>query len=138
MTPTLFGRWQQRLLLLPTVGFFLSLPLAISQASWYYLLVLIYIGILGCLWDVLYQQLQRMRWDNDWPGLWQLVGGVVEGLFLLLLLKVNLLPALNLSKLAASWIFIHYLVVSVAMFLAAQAVVPILFPHARYRGRQWL
>ena len=58
MTPTLLGRWQQRLLVLPTIGLLLSLPLAISQLSWYYIIVLFYIGIGGCLWDILYQQLQ--------------------------------------------------------------------------------
>ncbi len=138
MTPTLFGRWQQRLLLLPTVGLLLSLPLAIIQRSWYYLLVLIYIGFFGCLWDLLYQQLQRLRWDNDWPYLWQLAGGISEGLFLLILLKGNLLLGIDLGKLAGGWLFLHYVMVSAAMFVAAQSLLTVFFPHARYRGRQWL
>jgi hypothetical protein len=138
MTPTLFGRWQQRLLLLLTVGLLPSLLLAIAQSSWFYLLLLLYIGIFGCLWDVLYQQLQKMRWDNDWPGLFQLGGNIAEGCFLWLLLKVNLLPGLNLLKVAGFWPGIHYGLVSLIMFGAAYSLLPILFPHARYRGRQWL
>jgi hypothetical protein len=138
MTPTLFGRWQQRWLLLPTIGLVLSLPLAIMQRSWYYLLVLIYMGFFGGLWDLLYQQLQRLRWDNDWPPLWQLAGGISEGLFLLLLLKSNLLVGLDGGKLAGGWLFLHYAIVSSAMFVAAYSLFPVLFPHARYHGRQWL
>ncbi len=138
MTPTLLGRWQQRLLVLPTIGLLLSLPLAISQHSWYYIIVLFYIGIGGCLWDTLYQQLQKMRWDNDWPGLLQLAGAIAEGLFLSILLKVNMIVGIKASELNGIMPFIHYAIVSFAMFIAAQSLLPVLFPHARYRGRQWL
>jgi hypothetical protein len=138
MTPTLLGRWQQRLFLLVTVGFVITVPVAIGQRSWLYFLVLLYIGIWGCCWDPLYQQLQKMRWDNDWPGIYQLAGACAEGLWLLLLGKVGLLPGLNLSKLALGWLICYYSLASLAMFAAAYSLVPILFPHARYRGRQWL
>jgi hypothetical protein len=137
MTPTLFGRWQQRLVLLPTLGLLISLPLAIVQRSWYYILVLIYIGISGCLWDMLYQQLQKMRWDNDWPGLLQLAGGVGEGILLMLLIQNKWLPGINTIALSSMWLFPHYVIVSVAMFLATQSCLPTLFPHARYQGHQW-
>ncbi len=137
MTPTLFGRWQQRLILLPTLGLLISLPLAIVQRSWYYILVLIYISISGCLWDTLYQQLQKMRWDNDWPGLLQFTGSIGEGILLMLLIKSNWLPGIDTVALSGNRIFSHYVIVSVAMFLANQSCLPILFPHARYQGHQW-
>ncbi len=138
MTPTLLGRWQQRLLVLPTIGLLVSLPLAISQRHWYYIIVLFYIGIGGCLWDVLYQQLQKMRWDNDWPGVLQLAGAVGEGLLLSILLKVNMITGTKASELFGIMPLVHYAIISVAMFVVSQSVLPVLFPHARYRGRQWL
>ncbi len=138
MTPTLLGRWQQRLLLLPTIGLLVSMPVAISQHSWYYILVLFYIGIAGTLWDILYQQLQKMRWDQDWPGLLQFAGSVGEWLFLGILLKANLLLGIKTGELAGIWPLLHYAIVSVGMFIAAHSLIPVFFPHARYQGRQWL
>ncbi|MDE5116507.1 MAG: hypothetical protein O4860_04405, partial [Trichodesmium sp. St2_bin2_1] len=72
MTPTLFGRWQTRLLLLATVGILITIPF--SEPI--YFSVLAYIAILGLFWDVVYDFLQKFRWDRDWPGVYQLLAAI--------------------------------------------------------------
>ena len=81
MTPTLFGRWQTRLLLLATVGILITIPF--SEPI--YFSVLAYIAILGLFWDVVYDFLQKFRWDRDWPGVYQLLAAIWEAIFLLLI-----------------------------------------------------
>ncbi|MBD0300792.1 MAG: hypothetical protein ICV85_01050, partial [Tolypothrix sp. T3-bin4] len=85
MTPTLFGRWQTRLLLLATVGIFVSLPFAMgligSNANSVYFWILGYVAIFGLGWDMLYNYLQQYRWDRDWPAAFQLLAGIWELVF---------------------------------------------------------
>ena len=72
MTPTLIGRWQTRILLLGTLGILVTIPFSLNGESVYFQ-VLLAIAVLGCLWDIVYNQLQTVRWDHDWPatsGLW--------------------------------------------------------------------
>jgi hypothetical protein len=141
MTPTLFGRWQMRLFLLPTVGLLVSLPFALglfSPKSFSYLVLLIYMGICGIISDIVTQQIQKLRWDSDWPGLLQLAGAVVEGGILALLLKVNQLPGINTNSLPIQWLLLQYSIASLMMFFAAHSLLRVLFPHSRYRGGQWL
>jgi hypothetical protein len=141
MTPTLFGRWQMRLFLLPTVGLLVSLPFALglfSPKSPSYLFLLIYMGIFGVLSDLVAHQIQKLRWDSDWPGLLQLAGAIAEGLFLAVVLKINQLPGININSLPIHWLLLQYVVASFAMFIASHSLVRILFPQSRYRGGQWL
>jgi hypothetical protein len=141
MTPTLFGRWQMRLFLLPTVGLLVSLPFALglfSPKSVSYLTLLIYMGVCGVTSDIVTQQFQKLRWDSDWPGLLQLAGALVEGGILALLLKVNRLPGINTDSLPIQWLLLQYSIASLLMFFAAHSLLRVLFPHSRYRGGQWL
>jgi hypothetical protein len=138
MTPTLLGRWQMRLLLLPTVGLLVTLPLAIGLKSWAYLIMLLYIGVLGGLSDICAQQLQKLRWDGDWPGLLQLAGAAIEAIILSLVLLTNQLPGISTKVLPLQWLLLQYLVVSLAVFLATPSLLRVLFPHSRFRGGQWL
>lgn len=94
-------------------------------------------GICGALCDVAAQQIQKLRWDSDWPGLLQFVGALGEGGILAVLLKVNQLPGINTNVLPMQWLLLQYAIASVAMFLATHSLIRILFPHSRYRGGQW-
>jgi hypothetical protein len=141
MTPTLLGRWQMRLFLLPTVGLVASLPFAIGllgPKSWIPLILLLYIGILGFLSDLCAQQLQKLRWDNDWPGLLQLAGAVIEAAILAVVLLTNRLPGVSTKVVPIQWLLLQYVLVSLAMFLATPSLLRVLFPHSRFRGGQWL
>ena len=65
MTPTLFGRWQTRFLILITVGLLETLFFGwlyqdyVTTAS-----ILAYVLVIGFVWDILYQFLQTFRWDG--------------------------------------------------------------------------
>lgn len=130
MTPTLYGRWQTRALLLLTVGLFFTCPFLIFGP-----LPLINLGLvvfLGFGWDVLYNLLQKLRWDRDWPPAYQLIAGIVEGL------AVYLIDLLLPFK-GSPWVFLtHYSIVWIATFAMSQGPMRLLFPRWRYRGGQWL
>jgi hypothetical protein len=96
MTPILFGRWQSRIFLLATIGVLVTLPFALSQGlqqiQWVYFWVLLYVCLFGLVWDILYNYLQRLLWDHDWPGALSLITGIVEGIFLALIITLVGLP----------------------------------------------
>lgn len=142
MTPTLFGRWQTRLLLLPTVGILITLPFALGifspGASSVYFWVLAYIAIFGIGWDILYNYLQKFRWDRDWPAIFQLFAGIWEAVFLILIIKMLKLPLPGVQTLDIGLFIRHYSFVWLGVFLASQTIMRILFPHWRFRGGQWL
>ncbi|MCG5060988.1 MAG: hypothetical protein KA714_24190 [Limnoraphis sp. WC205] len=139
MTPTLFGRWQTRILLLATVGLFVTLPFWIANIapSWIYLAFLGYVALFGLLWDSFYIYLQKFRWDRDWPGLFQLLAGIWEGLFIGGLAKSVGLPGISPEIFNVGLFICHYTVVWLATYLASQTLTRILFPHWRFRGGRW-
>jgi hypothetical protein len=141
MTPTLIGRWQTRLLLFATVGVLVSLPFCFgyfgAQPSWVYLWILGYIAVFGIVWDWLYIYLQNFRWDRDWPGIFQLLAGIWEIIFLVLLVKVLGLPGIPQDSLDLKRLILHYSLVWVAIYIASQSLMRILWPHWRFRGGRW-
>ena len=59
MTFTLFGRWQIRVLLLATVGMLLTILMVVRSSpsiAGQIFLTLIYLGLFGLGWDVVYHQ----------------------------------------------------------------------------------
>lgn len=124
MTPTLRGRWQTRILLLCTVGVFVTFFFApfLGTFAWINLFLVL---VLGLFWDVLYIQLQKRRWDHDWPPVYQLFEGIFEGVVIYLLVGYFF-----------SWI--HYGAVWWAVFLMTQGPLRIIFPRWRFRGGRWL
>ncbi|MGB3532497.1 MAG: hypothetical protein WBA13_03160 [Microcoleaceae cyanobacterium] len=141
MTPTLIGRWQTRLLLFTTVGVLVTLPFCFgyfgTMPSWIYLWILGYLAIFGLIWDRLYIYLQNFRWDRDWPGIFQLLAGIWEAGFLIIIVKVLPLPGIAAEGLNLQIFVLHYSLVWIAMYIASQTVMRILFPHWRFRGGCW-
>lgn len=141
MTPTLLGRWQTRLFLLATVGFCVTLPFTQGWlgpgASGQFFWVLGYVALFGMGWDLLYTYLQKFRWDRDWPGALQLVAGLWEAVFLVLLIRTVGLFGID-PNFPMSGFLLHYSIVWLAVFLAAHSLMRILFPRSRFRGGQWL
>lgn len=91
MTPTLPGRWQTRLLLFIFIGLPVTFLFALYRTNWslsplryelsafyYPFLVLTAILALGLALDVVYIQLQRFNWDQDWPFAYQFFFSIVE------------------------------------------------------------
>ena len=144
MTPTLFGRWQTRLLLLFTVGLLISLPFAIgligSPPSDVYFWILSYVAIFGLAWDILYNQIQMYRWDRDWPALYQLFAGIWELIFIVCGVKfIGFLPiSIPKEELPLFWVILHYITVWLAVFITSQSIMRILFVRWRFRGGEWL
>ncbi|MBW4575562.1 MAG: hypothetical protein KME08_09800 [Aphanothece sp. CMT-3BRIN-NPC111] len=144
MTPTLLGRWQTRLLLLATVGVLVTLPFAMGiigpGASSIYFWILGYVAVFGLGWDILYQYIQKFRWDYDWPGVLQLLAGIWELVFVACGTKLfGFLPIpVPKEELALGWLVVHYSLVWLAVYIASQSLMRILFPRSRFRGGQWL
>ena len=140
MTPTLAGRWQSRFLLLGTLGTIISIGFAWLYQSAMPLILLIVVAMFGLVWDVLYNALQTLRWDHDWPPTFQLIAGIIEGLFVFLLVVVGSRHALTLPMPlpTASQFWLHYAVVWLATFAASQSVMRLIFPRWRFHGGEWI
>jgi hypothetical protein len=140
MTPTLLGRWQTRLFLLATIGVLVTLPfywgIIGSDFGAGYFRILGYLAFFGCGWDILYNYLQKFRWDRDWPGAWQLLAGIWEAVFLGCIGKIFGLPSVPQADLSLFWFAIHYGLVWLGIFLASHSLMRVLFPRWRFRGGQ--
>lgn len=142
MTPTLLGRWQTRIFLLITIGvivtFLYWVFLGLHEEISVYFLVLLYVGIFGFFWDILYNYLQKFLWDHDWPGTIQFLACVVEGLVLGLCGKYIGLPGIDRDQFNIIDFVFHYSLVSVIAFLASWVVMRLFFPRWRFRGGIWM
>ncbi|MEA5620862.1 hypothetical protein VB711_23910 [Cronbergia sp. UHCC 0137] len=144
MTPTLFGRWQTRLLLFSTIGVLVSLPFAMGligfSANSVYFWILGYFAIFGLGWDVFYNYLQKFRWDRDWPAIYQFFAGFIEMLFIWCGVKIfGFLPIpLPKDQLTLVGFLFHYWTVWLAVFIISQSLMRVIFPHWRFRGGEWL
>ena len=146
MIPTLLGRWQTRLLLLGTVGLVITLAFGLLYRNITTPLALLgYVLLFGFGWDILYNYLQTLRWDRDWPPMFLAGGGLVEALFLWGLVKADFLwPALGLANLPGvypglhvSQFAAHYGTVWLATFLIMLGPLKIFFIKWRFRGGQF-
>jgi hypothetical protein len=144
MTPTLFGRWQTRLLLVFTLGVLVSIPFAtgwiVSRPGPVYFWIVVYVAIFGLGWDVIYDQLQKYRWDRDWPAVYQFFAGVWELVFIYGGVKLfGFLPIpLPKEELSVQVLLLHYSAVWLTVLIASQSIMRIIFPRWRFRGGQWL
>jgi hypothetical protein len=139
MTFTLFGRWQIRVLLLATVGLMLTISIAIKTGgtiAGQTVLELLYLGAFGLVWDVVYHQLQRLRWDGDWNGLLQFGGAVWEGIFLVMLIKLGL-PGIDRVNFNLVGFAGFYTILCVLNFIVMHSLLRILSPYSRFNGGQW-
>lgn len=137
MTPTLWGRWQTRLFLLGTVGVLITLCFGLLFRTFTTpLAVLGYVFLFGLGWDILYQAIVSFRWDGDWPSIFQIGAGVLEGVWIWILAHYVGFPGVNRSLLL--WQFIpHYATVWLAVFTLSQGPLRALLPRWRCRGGQW-
>jgi heme/copper-type cytochrome/quinol oxidase subunit 4 len=141
MTPTLFGRWQTRILLFATVGVLTTLPFYLgivgSGSSRLYFPILLYIALFGLVWDIVYNYLQKFRWDRDWPAIFQVLAGIWEAIFAACVIKIFGLPGVP-RDLPLTAFALHYSFVWLGIFIASQSVMRLLFPRWRFKGGQWL
>lgn len=139
MTFTLFGRWQIRVLLLATVGLLLTIAVALKSGTvvaGQAMLTLVYLCAFGLVWDVVYHQLQRLRWDGDWNGLLQLAGAIWEGVFLVVAIELGL-PGIDRANFQLASFLGFYSLSCVLNFGATHSLLKILSPYSRFNGGQW-
>ncbi len=137
MTSTIFGRWQTRLLLMGTAGLIITIFFALLFRSAAPFVLLFYVTFFGLIWDMLYNMLQKMRWDRDWPPLFSVVTGIVEAIFLVILLNIIRLPGVG-PRVTILQFSLHYTAVWLLTFLIALGPLKTAFPHLRFKGGQWL
>lgn len=142
MTPTLFGRWQTRILLLETVGLTVTLFFCtgilgpgFGLAPFFYLQ---YILLFGIGWDALYHSLQQWRWDHDWPAVLQWFAALWEWFFFVLLFGILQVRLPGIEDFNLGWFSLHYSLVWLSVFVISQSLMRLLFPRWRFRGGQWL
>jgi hypothetical protein len=142
MTPTLFGRWQTRIFLLITFGNLVSLPFYLGligeKDNLAYFWIVFWVGIFGLAWDVLYNYLQQYMWDRDWPGFFVFLAGIVEGIFLALILGIFGLPGVPNDEFNLASFIVHYGLVWLAVYISSWTAMRVLFPRWRFRGGEWI
>jgi hypothetical protein len=140
MTPTLIGRWQTRLLLLGTLGVLVTIPFSLNGDSLYFQ-VLLAIAVLGCIWDIVYNQLQTLRWDHDWSAILQLATGIWEAFFFYVPFKFLISNILKIgflnTDIPLDKFLIHYSCIWLAVFTASQTLMRVIFPRWRFHGGEW-
>ena len=147
MTLTLAGRWQTRILLFLTVGVLVSLLFGRIYGDFgTYFALLAYMLVLGLALDVIYQRLQRRRWNRDWPAYFQLFTGLLEGALLFWLIQWARasgfptgqgLPGISPSLRDGEFV-VYYFCLWLSVFLGTQGPLRVLFPRWRFRGGRLL
>ncbi len=117
MLPTLNGRIQTRLFMLATWGVLWTLvltPILPDEPDYQVTFVLLaVVAVLGVLWELVYHGLMQFRWEKDWPTFFGFVTCVNEGLLIIGLLKLDLVPFLGVdgSDVSVSAFVIDFLVI---------------------------
>ena len=150
MTPTLFGRWQTRLLLYVFIGLPVTFLFALYQSAWqwpplytqsvfyYPFLFLTLILVLGLILDVLYIQIQRFHWDQDWPFAYQFFFSIVEFFAVFYLMDYGVFdyayPLFRDGTIPFRTAACHFSFVFVPSFLALLGAVQIFLVRWRFKG----
>lgn len=149
MTPTLLGRWQTRILLFILLGLPLTalfvwgvFPLIWDDPlDWTVpFIFLTAILVLGLILDIVYVQIQRFRWDNDWPFAFQFFFSILEFVAVWGLVQTDLLDVIDLpsSAIPSVWMAItQFTMVFIPSFLALLGGVQLFFLRWRFKGGEF-
>lgn len=153
MTPTLFGRWQTRLVLFIFLGLPITFFFAWYQAAWrwpipysesifyYPFLFISLILILGLILDILYIQIQRFHWDQDWPFSHQFFFSIVEFYIVFYLMDYGLLDwPIQLfpdGTIPFSTAVCHFTLVFIPSFLMLLGGMQIFMVRWRFKGGEF-
>ena len=140
MTPTLIGRWQTRLAMLGVFGGLISLIFAVSyqpEESGFnegFFVVLGFVAGIGLAWDFVFILLQRLRWDRDWPAVFQVLAGIAEGALIWALLEGTGLPRIEQGTLPFGIFLGQYGSIWLVTFIFVQGPMRAVFPRWRFSG----
>ena len=118
--------------MLATLGLFITAIFATARQDHVFFLVLGYVAAFGIGWDVIYIALQQLRWDRDWPAVFQVATGISEGLFLFVLISRFDLP--GTGSVGAGVFASHYGLVWLIIFVWVQGPMRAVFPRWRFYG----
>ncbi|MBY4891432.1 hypothetical protein KUL25_01490 [Rhodobacteraceae bacterium N5(2021)] len=145
MIPTLAGRLQTRLFLFVFIGLPVTLLFGLSRVGWQWdwATVQVYVWFLctitgvGLLLDPLYIFVQSLRWERDWPFLFQAFFAWVEFAIALFVARAGLLPFLPEAAFQSlSTPVLHFALVFVPTFLALLGPMQVLFVRWHFKGGQ--
>ncbi|GAB5446738.1 hypothetical protein [Gymnodinialimonas sp.] len=145
MIPTLAGRLQTRLFLFIVIGLPVTLAFGLWQTGgqWDWSRIQLYVWFLctvtglGLLLDPIYIFAQSLRWERDWPFVFQAFFSWVEFALALALARTGLLPFLPEAAFASLGpLVLHFTLVFVPSFLALLGPMQVLFIRWRFKGGQ--
>lgn len=140
MTPTLLGRWQTRLLLfvliaLPVTALFsLFLDLAEVGRFWDPFAFITAMTVIGLVLDPVYVQIQRFRWDNDWPFAFQFFFTILEFLITVGAMNAGLLDPVLVDRIGFGTAVTQFTLIFIPSFLALLGGVQIFLLQWRFKG----
>jgi len=155
MLPSLFGRWQTRILLfiwiqLPITFLYalwiagadsLELPLVRWRIDILPFQVVCLVLVVGLILDPVYVEIQRFRWDRDWPFAFQFFFSIVEFLIVLGLIKLDIFPFLRSRTILTAeqyfYVSLHFSLVFLPSFIALLGFVQIFMIRWRFKGGEW-
>lgn len=148
MTPTLLGRWQTRILLYLFIGLPVTFLYAWYLTNWRWpirydlsiftdpFVFITALLVLGLILDVVYIQIQRFHWDQDWPFAYQFFFSILE--FFILFAGMEYLGALDfflpdgrIPFSNAAW---HFTFVFIPSFLLVLGGLQIFLVRWRFKG----
>ncbi|MGI9477227.1 MAG: hypothetical protein ACR2PI_11030 [Hyphomicrobiaceae bacterium] len=141
MTPTLLGRWQTRFLLYAIIA--IPVTLAFSYAligrlwppSLPPFVFVTAIMVVGFVLDIAYVQIQRFRWDNDWPFAFQFFFSILEFLIAYGLMSLGWFDHLTSGvRIEFTTAALHFTLVFVPSFLALLGGIQIFLTDWRFKG----
>ncbi len=138
VTPTLMGRWQTRIVMLATLGLLISFLFAIGYDDTTFYKVLFYVAVFGVVWDIIYIQLQHLRWDRDWPAVFQIANGIIEGALIYLLIDNFGLPGIDEGSVPFGRFFADYGLIWLTIFICVQGPMRVVSPFWRFHGGRFV
>jgi hypothetical protein len=162
MLPTLLGRLQTRLLLILCIG----LPVTAVYSVWLAnrapvtgptfppwiksfgqvtydirpVQILCLLLLVGVSLDVVYQGLQKFRWDRDWPFAFQFFVSIGEFAIVLALIGFDVFPFMPARWIGTGeypYFVLYFALVFIPSFIALLGFIQIFMVRWRYKGGEW-
>lgn len=135
MTPTIWGRWQTRIVMFGTLGLLVAAIFwLIFDQDENFFRVLFYVGLFGVVWDVIYILIQQTRWDRDWPPVFQWAAGALEGALVWICIEYFGLPGIDEGVVPFDRFLAMYLFVFFSIWIWVQGPMRAVFPFWRFHG----
>jgi hypothetical protein len=147
MTPTLNGRIQTRFFLLFVIGvpwLLIIAPFLDGMGASYVdtvlnaVQVLVWVAVLGILWELLWHGLQQFRWEKDWPIMFALFQWIPEGVLAWFIVNPDQLGLTSYGGVPTGPFLVHYITtVFVTWFFVTGPIRSFLIRH-RYQGGRFV